>query len=132
MLSQSFVNSLGYEKKTFLFSTAASAVFLLLLLLLPKFLGIYAYLFALGGELLISGGCSLLFLKKLAPPQKPFFKRCLPLFFIPLFLLPFSTSLQSIFSLTFPEPFASLLSALILSAVTALLYFLFGVFRKKR
>ena len=132
MLSQSFVNSLGYEKKTFLFSTVSSAVFLLLLLFLPKFLGIYAYLVALGGELLIGGGCSLLFLKKIAPPQKTFFKRSLPLFIIPLFLLPFSNAIQRLFALTFPEPLASLLCALAVLAVTALLYFLFGVFRKKR
>lgn len=64
MISTSILNSLGFEKQTFLFYFIGAAALLLSILLLPAVCGAYAYIIGLGASFFITGGCNLVFLYK--------------------------------------------------------------------
>ena len=71
----SMLNSLGFERQTFVFSLFGSAVLLLSILLLPARLGIYAYPIGLLLQFLLEAVCSLRLLKKHCPPSKRFYQK---------------------------------------------------------
>ena len=130
-LSQTYLNSLGYEKNSFIFSIVGAAIFLILLLILPIFFEIYAYTIALIAQFFVVGILSLAFLFKHAPPSKRFFRRsALPLLLLPA-LFPFATAIARFCARFFSEPFATILAGLIILTVSASLFLLCGVFRKK-
>ena len=72
MISTSILNSLGYEKQTFVFFFVGAAALLLSVLFLPKYCGGYAYIIGLGASYLFTGACNLIFLYK----KCPFLRKC--------------------------------------------------------
>lgn len=127
MISTSILNSLGFERQTFLFFFVGAAGLLLSVLILPKYCSGYAYIIGLGASYLLTGACNLIFLYK----KCPFLKKeggqvrdYAP--FITLFaVLPFS--LLGRLCATLFKGFAGnflciFLSASILALATALLY----------
>ncbi len=67
MISSSMLNSLGFEKQTFLFYYLGAAALLLCVLFLPPLCGIYAYVIGLGASYTITALCNLLLLYKKCP-----------------------------------------------------------------
>ena len=92
MISTSMLNSMGFEKQTFLFFFLGAAALLLCILLLPSFCGAYAYLIGLGLSYVVTATCNLFFLyKKGFLFQKDVTRARDHALFIPLFaILPFS------------------------------------------
>ncbi len=64
MISNSILNSMGYEKQTFLFYFVGAAALMLCVLLLPSVCGAYAYLIGMGASFFLTGLCNLIFLWK--------------------------------------------------------------------
>ena len=62
MISTSTLNSMGYEKQSFLFYFIGAGALLLCILLLPPLCGVYAYVIGMGASFLLTGACNLLFL----------------------------------------------------------------------
>ena len=128
MISSSMLNSLGFEKQTFVFFFIGAAALLLSILLLPPYVGAYAYIIGLGASYLATAACNLIFLYK----KCPFLKkergqvRDYSPFFALFAILPFS--LLGKVCLHLFQGFAGnflcvLLTSLILLAATFLLYF---------
>ena len=132
MISTSILNSMGFEKQTFVFYFIGAAAMLVCVLLLPAVCGIYAYLLGLGASFLFTALCNLIFLTK----SVPIFQKqrgqvrvhsilCPLLFILPISLL--GRLIHLLFSScmsTFP---ALICSALVITAVTVLLYVLSGL-----
>lgn len=64
MISTSILNSIGFEKQTFLFYFVGAAVTLVCVLVLPPVFGGYAYILGLGLSFTATAVCNLLFLRK--------------------------------------------------------------------
>lgn len=64
MISTSILNSLGYEKQSFLFYFIGAGAMLLCILFLPAYLGAYAYVVGLGVSYILCAICNLSFLQK--------------------------------------------------------------------
>ncbi len=127
MISTSILNSLGFERQTFVFFFVGAAALLISVLILPKYCGGYAYVIGLGASYLLTGACNLIFLYKKCPflqKERGPVRDYVP--FIALFaILPFSLLGQ--LSQTLFKHFASnvlciFLTALILALATAVLY----------
>ncbi len=85
MISTSMLNSIGFEKQTFLFFFFGAAALLLSVLLLPQACGGYAYVIGLGASYTVTGLCSLIFLqKKCAIVKKRWGQVCVQSLFPPL------------------------------------------------
>ena len=67
MISTSILNSMGFEKQTFLFYFVGAAGLLLSILILPQFCGAYAYIIGLGLSFVLTAVCNLVFLHKKCP-----------------------------------------------------------------
>ena len=67
MISTSMLNSMGYEKQTFVFYFISAAATLLCILFLPAVCGAYAYVIGLSVSFLISAVCNLIYLSKKCP-----------------------------------------------------------------
>ncbi len=67
LISTSMLNSVGFEKQTFLFFFVGAAAMLLCVLLLPPYLGVYAYVVGMGANYILTSLCNLLFLQKKCP-----------------------------------------------------------------
>ncbi len=67
MISTSVLNSMGFEKQTFLFYFIGAAALLLCILLLPAVCGAYAYVIGLGASFILTAICNLVFLQKKCP-----------------------------------------------------------------
>ena len=67
MISTSILNSMGFEKQTFLFYFVGAAALLLSILILPQFCGAYAYIIGLGASFILTAVCNLVFLRKKCP-----------------------------------------------------------------
>ena len=129
--SQSMVNSLGYEKQSFTFSCIGSALFLLCVFLLPRFVGIYAYPIGLGVEFTVCAVLSLLFLHKKCPPSSAFYKKLFASLALALPLTLFGKTAMQVCLRLFSEPFALIAAAVLILAVTAGLFAAFGILQKK-
>jgi O-antigen/teichoic acid export membrane protein len=121
MISSSMLNSLGFEKKTFVFYFVGAAALLLSILFLPKYVGAYAYIIGLGISYLLTMACNLIFLYK----KCPFLKRergqvrdYAP-FFTLFAILPFS--LLGKLCLTVFRQFTGSVLCLVLTALTLLI-----------
>jgi O-antigen/teichoic acid export membrane protein len=132
MISTSILNSMGFEKQTFIFYFVGAGAMLLCVLFLPAVCGVYAYLIGLGLSFTLTALCNLVFLQKYSGIfQKTRGHVRVHGIFTPLLcILPLS-----IFSRLIHLLFSSCMStlpALILSAVCALsatvaLYLISGV-----
>ena len=67
MITTSMLNSMGFEKQTFIFYFLGAAAMLLCVLLLPAFCGGYAYLIGLGASYVVCAVCNLVLLFKKCP-----------------------------------------------------------------
>ena len=131
MISTSMLNSIGFEKQSFLFYFIGAAAMLLCVLTLPSICGVYAYLLGFGLSFLLCAVCNLVFLYKKCPAfKKQGGQVCVQRILTPLiFILPislFGKLLNVVFS-RFTGPFLALaLSAVLMSALTFLFYLLCG------
>ncbi len=132
MISTSILNSMGFEKQTFLFYFIGAAALLLCVLLLPALCGAYAYLIGLGASYVLTALCNLLFLYK----KCPFLKKrrgqvwnkstFLPLLFVlPISLL--GRGANALFSGVLGEFPTLVFSVLVLFVCTLAFYLLSGL-----
>ncbi len=129
MISNSMLNSIGFEKQTFCFFFLGAAALLLCILFLPRFCGGYAYLVGMGASYTVTATCNLLFLRKKCPVLQKGGGRvrvqtllALPLT-LPVTLL--GQGFYALFSNFFGEFFRAALTALALAAILFALYLLF-------
>ena len=132
MITTSMLNSMGFEKQTFLFFFISAATTLLCILLLPKFCGGYAYVIGLGASYVVGAVCNLVLLWK----NKLIFQktngqvRVQPYFIAIISVLPLSLLGQLFDSLSgriFGEFVSALVSAAALAICTLLFYALTGL-----
>jgi O-antigen/teichoic acid export membrane protein len=133
MISSSMLNSMGFEKQTFLFYFVGAAALLLSILLLPSLCGAYAYIIGLGASYLLTAICNLFFLYK----KCPFLKnregqvRDYAPFFALFAILPFSLLGQlclTLFKLVTGSFLCVLFSGLVLLLATLILYLVLQIF----
>ena len=143
MISTSILNSMGFEKQSFLFYFAGAAALLLSVLVLPAVCGGYAYVIGLGLNFTLISVCNLIFLYK----KCPFFKKqwrqvCVQKISPLLFILIFSSITGNLISRIisrYTGAFLSIfLTGIFVGALILSLYFAFGIlkfsmrrFRKK-
>lgn len=130
IISTSILNSLGFEKQTFLFYFLGAGVLLLCVLILPPYCGGYVYLWGLGLSQLVCAACNLVFLwKKRLLFEKGrgqvWVEQFLPLLFLPLPLCILGRFFAVKCKRFFGEPLATLVTA-------ALLLFLLVLFQLTR
>ncbi len=128
MISTSILNSIGFEKQTFIYFFFGAAALLSCIILLPPVCGIYAYAVGLGASYAVTALCNLLFLRKQCPylVEKRDKKRLLPLLFALLSILPLSLFGQlchALFQQIFGEILCLVVTALLLFFATLVLYF---------
>ncbi len=70
MISTSMLNSIGFEKQTFIFYFVGAGTLLLCILFLPAVCGVYAYVAGLGASYAVTAVCNLVFLYKKCPILK--------------------------------------------------------------
>ena len=134
MISSSMLNSIGFEKQTFIFFFVGAAGLLLAVLILPPLCGAYAYLIGLGISYVLTAACNLAFLYKKCPFLKkskgqardytPFFTlfASLPFSLLGKLCLRLFAGFLSSFLALFP-------TAIILTAATLLLYLSLQIIR---
>ena len=67
MISTGMLNSMGFEKQTFIYYFIGAAAMLLCILFLPAFCGAYAYIIGLGASFTVTSICNLTLLGKKCP-----------------------------------------------------------------
>ncbi len=67
MITTGMLNSMGFEKQTFLYYFVAEGVMLVCVLCLPPFLGVYAYVAGLTASFVVNAVCNLVLLGKKCP-----------------------------------------------------------------
>ena len=128
------LNSIGFEKQTFIFFFVGAAGLLLAVLILPPLCGAYAYLIGLGISYVLTAACNLAFLYKKCPflkKSKGQVRDYTP-FFTLFASLPFSLLGKLCLRLFagFLSSFLALfLTAIILTAATLLLYLSLQIIR---
>lgn len=141
MISTAMLNSLGFEKQTFLFYFIGAAAMLLCILFLPALCGAYAYVLGLGASFILTALCNLIFLGKKCPDLFPNFKKLRgyvwkqPVFKALILILPISLIggiLHPLFCRIFGAVLSVLFSALCIAAVTVLIWCLSGILPVKR
>ncbi len=132
MITTSMLNSMGYERQTFIFYFIGAAVTLLCIVLLPAVCGVYAYVVGLGASFLINAVCNIVLLAQKCPKLFTKYGKRLAitgtkalLAVLPLSLL--GKLLSVLFSRVLSAFFAAVCTALLLSVATAVLYFLLGI-----
>ena len=126
MISTSMLNSMGFEKQTFVYYFVGASALLLCVLFLPSACGIYAYLIGLFLSFFLTALCNLIFLLKRCPvyknrglsETKTLF---LPALFGVLISSLFGELIGGLFKLFFGEIFSVVLTAV----AVALFLFLF-------
>lgn len=141
MISTSILNSMGFEKQTFLFYFIGAAALLLSILLLPPFCGVYAYIIGLGFSYVLTAVCNLLFLRKTCPIfEKRMGQVCvhtlLPAFIAILPISILGKLCDALLSQFLSEIWTLSFSVFLMLLVTAAFYFAVGIlpvkFLKKR
>ncbi|MBO4939407.1 MAG: oligosaccharide flippase family protein [Clostridia bacterium] len=136
MIATGILNSLGFERQTFLFYFIGAAVMLLCILFLPPLFGVYAYIVGLIASFSINALLCLYLLHKKCHIFKKQREqvRDKTLFRALLFILPLSI-LGQFFHVISKQFFGELLSVLFTAAILSLclflLYFLAGILPKK-
>ncbi len=127
MISTSMLNSIGFEKQTFLFFFIGAAALLLCVLSLPSVCGIYAYIVGLGANYALTAACNLIYLyKKLPKGSKERGQVRAEGIFLPLIgILPLSLLGQGCLALSrrfFGALSGTLITLLVMIGVTLLYY----------
>ncbi|MBR2622865.1 MAG: oligosaccharide flippase family protein [Clostridia bacterium] len=128
MISTSMLNSMGFEKQTFLFYFVGAAAMMISILALPSVCGIYAYMIGLGASFALTALCNLIFLKKQWKGSRQVRVHGIvsPLLFIlPISL--FGRIVEGLFSTCMSELLSLTLNAILMSIFTLLLYILSGL-----
>ena len=136
MISTSMLNSMGFEKQTFLFYFVGAAMLILCVLLLPSICGIYAYLIGLGLSFLATALCNLIFLIKKCPIfQKRWGQVCIHGIFPALLLMVpitfFGLLCNAILSRFMGAGLMLLLATILMAALTFALYLAVSLLRLK-
>ncbi|MBO5363082.1 MAG: polysaccharide biosynthesis C-terminal domain-containing protein, partial [Clostridia bacterium] len=127
MISTAMLNSLGFEKQTFVFYFVGAAALLLSVLFLPKFCGAYAYVVGLGISYLLTAACNLALLYKKCPflkKERGQVRDYSPIFAL-LSVLPLSLLGQfcsTLFKNFAGETLCAVFTALVLALTTAFVY----------
>ena len=141
MISTSMLNSMGFEKQTFIFYFLGAAALLLSVLLLPSICGIYAYVIGLLASFLVTAICNLVCLRRHCPFFGQNFKKVCLRRFLPILLalLPLSL-LGQLLSIALGKFFGAFLAptlTFLCLSIAILLLFNFtrqidfwGIFRK--
>ena len=137
MISTGMLNSMGFEKKTFLYYFIGAAIMLLCIIVLPSICGVYAYVVGLGASFFLNAICNLVFLNKKCPIFKKRHRQvCVERILKPIFLiLPtsiFGQFLNAFLRNYFGQLLTLSLTALLLCIATLLLYSLFKILSLKR
>lgn len=132
MISTSILNSMGFEKTTFVFYFVGAAALLLSILLLPSLCGSYAYLIGLGLSYTTTAVCNLVFLRKKCPVFKKRGKQiCVHVLFPAILGVLFISLLgelcMCLLSNVLGDFFALALSVIVMLLVTAILYLSTGI-----
>lgn len=127
MISTSMLNSMGFEKQTFLFYFVGAAALLACILVLPPLCGVYAYTIGLGASFLLTALCNLIFLRKGCPVFQKGWGQVRVYRILPPLLLLFPLSIfgrlvKNLFSLFCGEILTLLFSATALAVATLLAY----------
>ncbi len=128
VIATTALNSMGFEKKTLLFFLFGGAGMLLCVLILPRFLGVYAFSVGLCVQYLISGALSAWALFRRRKPSKFFLRKALLalLFILPVLFL--GEGCLTLFSRFFGVGWNMALTAGIMATATVALYLTFGLF----
>lgn len=136
MITTSMLNSLGFERRTFLYYFIGAAAMLLCIFFLPAVLGVYAYIFGLGASFVITVALNLLLLfQKCRGIFRAHGKRLLStlaratLALLPLSLL--GKLLSAFFKLILGEMLATFATALCLFLLTLAVWSLLKIFSVK-
>ncbi len=137
MVSTSMLNSLGFEKHTFLFYFIGAAGMLLCILFLPATIGAYAYPVGLGVSFLLTGICNFVLLfKKCTIFQKGQWQVCVQALFFPFAsVIPFALFgqfLSTVCKRFFGENTAFFLTSLALFTLLFLFYAFCGLLPVKK
>ncbi len=132
MITTSMLNSLGFEKQTFIYYFIGAAGFLLCVLFLPNVCGGYAYLWGLGISFVISGACNVaLLVKKGLLFQKQGghvrVEGIFPCLFLAFFIGVIGQISAVFLRLFFSATLATLFTALLMSFIALLGYVLLGI-----
>ena len=133
MITNSVLNSMGFEKQTFLFYFVGAAALLLSILLLPPLCGAYAYVIGLSANFTLIALCNLLYLRKKCPIyQKRWGQVCVHgIFPVCITLLAVATIgglCNAILSRYTSEMLCMLLTTLLMAVSTLALYTVTGLF----
>lgn len=131
MILSGVLNSMGYEKQTFFFSLVGETALLICILALPKLVGIYAYVIAIGVNFTLSTLLSLRFLFKRLKPSGSFFKRTLICLLLTIPLCLFGRLSYRLFLSFTGELLCVILTAVCLALLTLFVYFVAGFLPKK-
>lgn len=131
MISTGILNSLNFEKQTLVFYFIGAALMLGAVLLLPKYIGVYAYPVGLALSYLVCSVCNLIFLCKKCPLPSSLLKKSL---IVCALMLPISLIGQFI-CVALKKYLSALgamgLTALAMLAITFVLYFFCHIFSPK-
>lgn len=143
MISTGMLNSMGFERQTFVYYFVGAAAMLLCILLLPAVCGAGAYVIGLIVSYILTAACNLVFLgKKCKGLYRGLLKSSLrPLLRVLIACFPLALVgelICSLFQTLFGEVFATLATAAALGILTLALYALMGIlplkslFRRKK
>lgn len=133
MITTGMLNSMGFEKQTFLYYFISAGAMLLCVLFLPRFLGVYAYVAGLTASFVVNAVCNLVLLAKKCPSlfrellQNKKTTRALGgalLAILPISLL--GAFFASLFSRTLGEMLALICSAVCVAVVNVIVYLCIG------
>ena len=131
MITNAMLNSMGFEKQTFVFYFIGAAAMLLCILFLPFVCGAYAYLIGMGASFIFTAACNLIFLFRKCPLYqgrggRVFLREYLPsiLAIFPLMLL--GTSANALFKRFTGELLSVFLTVALLAIATFLLCLVTG------
>ncbi len=132
MISTSMLNSMGFEKQTFVYYFVGASALLLCVLFLPSACGIYAYLIGLFSSFLLTALCNLIFLLKQCPIYKNRAKAegktlILPTLLSVLFSTLFGVLVGGLFKLIFGEILSAVFTALSVAVFSFLFLIAVGV-----
>ena len=137
MITTAELNSMGFEKKTFLFFFISAAVMFLCILFLPAVCGAYAYVIGLGASYVVNSVCNLIVFAKKCPiyPKQSgriFLREYLPLLLISLPISLLGILSNRLFKYFFNDFLSILFTALLLAAVSIFAYAAIGAFDVKK
>ncbi|MBE7085104.1 MAG: hypothetical protein E7368_03520 [Clostridiales bacterium] len=141
MISTGMLNSMGYEKQTFIFYFVGAGALLLCILLLPALCGAYAYLIGMGVSFLVTAVCNLIFLSKKCkglfsqmrlPNQQNGFRTHAKALLCVLPLSLIGALIHALFSNVFGAFLAVAVASLVLAFISTLLWTLLGILPFKK